>query len=35
MANTVLLDSGFLIRLMNAKDPMHQVAFDIFKNYTC
>ena len=33
MANTVLLDSGFLIRLMNAKDPMHQVAFDIFKNY--
>ena len=33
MAKAVLLDSGFLIRLMNSADPLHQVAFDIFKKY--
>ena len=33
MANTVLLDSGFLIRLMNPNEPLHRVALDIFKDY--
>ena len=33
MAKAVLLDSGFLIRLMNSEDPLHQVAFDVFKKY--
>lgn len=33
MAKAVLLDSGFLIRLMNPEEPLHQVAFSIFKNY--
>lgn len=33
MAKAVLLDSGFLIRLMNPEEPLHQVAFNIFKNY--
>ena len=26
MAKTVLLDSGFLIRLMNPNEPLHRVA---------
>ena len=33
MAKTVLLDSGFLIRLMNPNEPLHSVALDIFKDY--
>ena len=33
MANTVLLDSGFLIRLMNPNEPLHRVALDLFKDY--
>ena len=33
MGKAVLLDSGFLIRLMNPEEPLHQVAFDIFKKY--
>jgi len=33
MAKAVLLDSGFLIRLMNPEEPLHQVAFSIFKDY--
>lgn len=36
MARAVLLDSGFLIRLMNPEDSLHQVAFEVFKKYiTC
>jgi len=33
MAKAVLLDSGFLIRLMNPAEPLHQVALDLFKEY--
>ena len=33
MAKTVLLDSGFLIRLMNPNEPLHRVALDLFKDY--
>ena len=33
MAKTVLLDSGFLIRLMNPNEPHHRVALDLFKDY--
>lgn len=33
MAKTVLLDSGFLIRLMNPNEPLHCVALDLFKDY--
>ena len=36
MEKAVLLDSGFLIRLMNPDDPLHRVALDFFKKYiTC
>lgn len=31
MARAVLLDSGFLIRLMNPEDSLHHVALDFFK----
>ena len=33
MAKTVLLNSGFLIRLMNPNEPLHRVALDLFKDY--
>ncbi len=33
MAKAVLLDSGFLIRLMNPEEPLHQVALDIFRGF--
>ena len=33
MAKTVLLDSGFLIRLMNPNEPLHRVALGLFKDY--
>ena len=33
MPKSVLLDSGFLIRLMNPEEILHQVALDVFKNY--
>ena len=33
MAKAVLLDSGFLIRLMNPMEPLHQVALNLFKEY--
>ena len=33
MAKTVLLDSGFLIRLMNPNEHLHRVALDLFKDY--
>ena len=33
MAKTVLLDSEFLIRLMNPNEPLHRVALDLFKDY--
>jgi predicted nucleic acid-binding protein len=33
MPKSVLLDSGFLIRLMNPEEVLHQVALDVFKNY--
>ena len=33
MAKAVLLDSGFLIRLMNPAEPLHQVALNLFKEY--
>lgn len=33
MAKAVLLDSGFLIRLMNPNEPLHQVALNLFKKY--
>ena len=33
MAKSVLLDSGFLIRLMNPADSLHTVALEIFKDY--
>lgn len=33
MRKSVLLDSGFLIRLMNPADSLHQVAFEVFKGY--
>ena len=33
MAKAVLLDSGFLIRLMNSMEPLHQVALNLFKEY--
>ena len=33
MAKAVLLDSGFLIRLMNPDEPLHRVALDYFKQY--
>ena len=33
MAKSVLLDSGFLIRLMNPDEPLHQVALNLFKKY--
>ena len=29
----VLLDSGFLIRLMNPSEPLHEVALNLFKEY--
>lgn len=33
MAKAVLLDSGFLIRLMNPDEPLHLVALNLFKEY--
>ena len=33
MAKAVLLDSGFLIRLMNPYEPLHHVALALFKKY--
>ena len=33
MAQAVLLDSGFLIRLMNPKEPVHPVAMRWFRNF--
>ena len=33
MAKAVLLDSGFLIRLMNPFEPLHRVALALFKEY--
>lgn len=33
MAQAVLLDSGFLIRLMNPKEPLHPVAMPWFRNF--
>ena len=33
MSKAVLLDSGFLIRLMNPEESLHQVALDLFKDY--
>ena len=33
MAKAVLLDSGFLIRLMNPSEPLHPVALKLFKDY--
>lgn len=33
MSKAVLLDSGFLIRLMNPNDTLHQVALGLFKEY--
>ena len=33
MPEAVLLDSGFLIRLMNPDDSLHQVALELFKAY--
>ncbi len=33
MSKAVLLDSGFLIRLMNPDESLHQVALDLFKGY--
>ena len=33
MRKAVLLDSGFLIRLMNPDEPLHHVALDVFKHY--
>ena len=33
MAKAVLLDSGFLIRLMNPNDALHDVAMALFKKY--
>ena len=33
MRKAVLLDSGFLIRLMNPDEPLHHVALDVFKSY--
>ncbi|MBR6446171.1 MAG: hypothetical protein IKS94_07095 [Prevotella sp.] len=33
MAKAVLLDSGFLIRLMNPDEMLHRVALDFFKKY--
>lgn len=33
MSKAVLLDSGFLIRLMNPDESLHQVALDLFKEY--
>ena len=33
MSKAVLLDSGFLIRLMNPGEPLHQVALNLFKDF--
>ncbi len=33
MAKAVLLDSGFLIRLMNPEEPLHQIALNLFREY--
>ena len=33
MAKAVLLDSGFLIRLMNPDEALHRVALDYFKSF--
>ena len=33
MAQAVLLDSGFLIRLMNPEEPLHQVAMRWFRHF--
>lgn len=33
MTKAVLLDSGFLIRLMNPYEPLHHVALALFKKY--
>ena len=33
MAQAVLLDSGFLIRLMNPEEPLHPVAIRWFRNF--
>ena len=33
MAKAVLLDTAFLIRLMNPSDPLHQVALNLFKQF--
>ncbi len=33
MTGAVLLDSGFLIRLMNPAEPLHQVALSYFRSF--
>ena len=33
MTKAVLLDSGFLIRLMNPAEPLHQVALSYFRSF--
>ena len=33
MMKSVLLDSGFLIRLMNPVEPLHDIALDYFKDF--
>lgn len=33
MAKAVLLDTAFLIRLMNPSEPLHQVALNLFKQF--
>ena len=33
MSQAVLLDSGFLIRVMNPSDPLHLVALNYFKSF--
>ncbi len=33
MSRAVLLDSGFLIRLMNPEDPLHLVVLQIFRQF--
>ena len=33
MSKAVLLDSGFLIRLMNPDEPLHQIALNLFRNF--
>lgn len=33
MQKAVLLDSGFLIRLMNPDEVLHQIALDYFRSF--